>query len=110
MAGERGRNIMRKVRATYILFAVLALVCACGVFSGCGRRIGGPRFWYDDRNRTRLDDYYLPDDPSAPAEYGVERRADPSGGDLSEDDLDNYHTDVDREEEDRKADASLLNF
>ncbi len=89
--------------------AALALIAACFLLSGCGS-IGGPRFWWDDRSQTRLDDYQLPADPAAPADYGTEKRAMASGEDISEDDLRNYRTDVDREEENRKADASLLDF
>ncbi len=97
---------MKTMRCT----GILALICASVFLSGCGRSIGGPRFWYDDRNQARLDDYELPDDPGAPAEYGTERRAMASGEDISEDDLDNYRTDLDKEEEDRKAGASLMDF
>ena len=100
---------MDKMRRTF-LFALLALMGACFVLSGCGRQLGGPRFWWDDRNQAKLEDYELPDDPGAPADYGTERKAMASGEDISEDDLRDYHTDVDREEEKRKADASLLNF
>lgn len=100
---------MGRMRGLMIV-SLLALMCACFVVSGCGRSIGGPRFWWDDRNQSRLDDYELPDDPAAPADFGMERKAAASGADLSEDDLRDYHTDIDREEEKRKADASLLNF
>ncbi len=99
---------MNRLRGIFI-FAILAIFGACAL-SGCGRAIGGPRFWWDDRNQTRLEDYELPDDPAAPADFGTERRAMASGEDLSEDDLRDYHTDIDREEENRKADASLFDF
>lgn len=99
----------KSLRSMHIVF--VAAIALAGVFlSGCGRPVGGPRFWYDDRSQSRLDDYSLPDDPGAPAEDGMERRAMASGEDISEEDLDNYHTDLDKREEDRKADASLLDF
>ncbi len=97
------------LRRIYV-FAAFAAVGAAFCAAGCGGPIDGPRFWYDDRNQTRLDGYALPRDPGAPAEYGRERRAMASGEDLSEDDLDNYRTNLDREEEQRKAGASLVDF
>jgi hypothetical protein len=93
----------------YIFAALLAVTVILGA-AGCGGPIDGPRFWYDDRNQTRLEGYELPRSPDAPAEYGIERRAMASGEDLSEDDLDNYRTDLGREEEERKAGASLVDF
>ncbi len=98
---------MKRFRSLPFAAAALAGLC---FLSGCGRTLGGPRFWWDDRSQTRLDSYQLPSNPSAPADYGTERRAMASGEDLSEDDLRNYRTDVDREEENRKAEASLLDF
>lgn len=93
-----------------LFLIVLAVVAVTVTLSGCGRTIGGPRFWWDDRNQARLDDYDLPDDPGAPADYGTERRAMASGEDLSEDDLRDYHTNLDQEEEKRKSESSLLDF
>ena len=96
------------MRRLALLFGLAALVLVMNV--GC-RKVGGPRFWWDDRNQSRLDDsYQLPDDPGAPSDFGIERHAMPSGEDLSEDDLRDYRTDLDREEEKRKSESSLLDF
>ena len=92
------------------LFFILYLAVLTLTFSGCGKSIGGPRFWWDDRNQQRLDDYRLPPDPAAPSDYGTERGSLPSGEDLSEDDLRDYHTNIDQEEEKRKSESSLLDF
>lgn len=88
------------------------LIVAALALAGCGRKMGGPRIWWDDRNQRPLPDYYeLPRDPGAPADYGLEeRRALPSGEDLSEDDLRDYRTNLDQEEEKRKSGASLVDF
>lgn len=95
---------MRKI----CLLLLLALVAASGV--GC-RKIQGPRFWWDDRNQQRLpEEYHLPADPAAPADTGIERRAEASGEDLSEDNLRDYRTNLDQEEERRKSESSLLDF
>ena len=85
--------MMRKI-------AVLLGFAACfGLFlSGCGK-IGGPRFWWDDRTQERLDGYSLPDDPSEPDAAGEEKFADPSGGDLTDQNLDDYHTNFGAEEQ-----------
>ncbi len=91
------------------LVCVLCLSASAALFSGCGT-IDGPRFWWDDRNQTRLDEYDLPEEPGAPADYGTERGSMASGEDLSEDDLRDYHTNLDQEEEKRKSEASLLDF
>ena len=94
-----------RISLALIVFSALVAV------SGCSRSIGGPRFWWDDRNQERLgDSYQLPDDPGAPSDYGIERQAMPSGEDLSEDDLRDYRTNLDQEEEKRKSEASLLDF
>ena len=97
---------MRKILYV-IVFAAAALLA-----KGCGK-IDGPRFWWDDRNQERLPEYYsLPADPAAPADYvGYEpEQADASGEDLSEDNLRDYHTNLDQEEEKRKSESSLLDF
>lgn len=95
---------MRKLLLTLCLAALAVSAAGCG-------SVGGPRFWYDDRNQQRIDDYDLPMDPAAPADYGTEGRvATPSGDDLSEDDLRDYRTNIDQEEEKRKSEASLLDF
>lgn len=91
-----------------LLCAGCLFLCAAA-FSGCGA-IGGPRFWWDDRNQSRLDEYELPEDPGADAEYGVDRRTVASGEDLSEEDLRDYNTDFDKKEEERKSEESLLDF
>lgn len=92
----------------FCLLMILMLALAVG--AGC-RKIDGPRFWWDDRNQERLpDDYRLPDDPAAPADSGLERRASPSGEDLSDDNLRDYRSNLDQEEEKRKSEASLLDF
>lgn len=101
---------MEKLMRT--LFLTIALV-SLGIFlNGCGKP-GGPRFWWDDRNQERLSDAYrLPEDPTASADYigYEEERALASGEDLSEDDLRNYHTNLDQEEEKRKSESSLFDF
>lgn len=91
---------------------LLATTCvALAMLCGCGRKIQGPRIWWDDRNQQALDGYELPNDPAASADYGMEsRRAMASGEDLSENDLRDYRTDLDREEERRKSESSLVNF
>ncbi|MDR1612605.1 MAG: hypothetical protein LBT97_07445 [Planctomycetota bacterium] len=90
---------------------LLAAVAALAPIAGCGRRIDGPRFWWDDRQQERLPDgYSLPADPAAPDELAEERPTDASGEDLSEDDLLDYRTNPDHEEEKRKEDSSLLDF
>ena len=92
------------MREFMILLSASALLA---VASGCGR-VDGPRFWWDDRGQTRVDEYVLPDDPGAPPEFGLERRA--SGEGVTDDNLREYRTNLDREEEKRKSEASLLNF
>ena len=95
------------MRKSLLLPLILAGIA---FFPGCGK-IGGPRFWWDDRNQTRLPDgYQLPDEPGAPPEAGISRQADPSGQDLSEDNLRDYRTNPDYEEERQKSEASLLDF
>ena len=93
------------------LFLVLAMtLCAALFVSGCGK-IKGPRFWWDDRNQERLsENYELPADPGAVIEADDERRSSPTGEDLTEDNLRDYRTNLDQEEEKRKADSSLLDF
>ena len=93
-----------------LFLIVLAFLAVTVSLSGCGRTIGGPRFWWDDRNQVRLDDYELPYDPGAADDYGTERRAMASGEDLSEDDLRDFHTNLDQEEEKKKSESSLLDF
>lgn len=95
---------MRKSSALLLLVLFVGLICA-----GCGK-VGGPRFWWDDRNQERLDGYELPPDPAAPSEEGIEERSSPSGDDLSEDNLRDYRTNLDQEEEKRKSESSLLDF
>lgn len=91
-------------------FLVIMLAIACVVMAGCGK-VKGPRFWWDDRSQERLsDDYALPGDPGAAAEAGYERGSTPSGEDLSENDLRDYRTNLDQEEEKRKSESSLLDF
>jgi hypothetical protein len=85
---------------------LLALASLAAV-SGCGR-IDGPRFWWDDRNQARLDEYQLPSDPGAPPESGLGRR--PSGDGITDDSLRDYRTNLDQEEEKRKSESSLLDF
>ena len=94
-------------------FSYVAALAAVALFlaQGCSRSIGGPRFWWDDRNQERLaDSYNLPDDPAASDDHGMERMSVPSGEDLSEDDLRDYRTNLDQQEEKRKSEASLLDF
>ncbi len=91
--------------------SILAILAATLLFSGCGRRIDGPRFWWDDRNQARLsDDYRLPDDPGAPSEEGIDRKAEASGEDLTPDNLRDYRDNLDQKEEKRKSESSLLDF
>lgn len=80
--------------------------------AGCGGKVSGPRFWWDDRTQTRLpDDFQLPVDPGAPATLPeAERTVVASGEDLTDDNLKDYHTDLDLEEERRKSEASLFDF
>ena len=95
------------MRKTLLLLPALAGLM---LFPGCGK-ITGPRFWWDDQNQARLPEgYQLPDDPGAPPETGAGRRADPSGRDLSDDNLRDYRANLDQAEERHKSDASLLNF
>ena len=98
------------MRTLLLLFGLVA--AASAVFlAGCGTSIGGPRFWWDDRNQVRLsEEYHLPDDPAAPADYGAEYASSASGEDLSEDNLRDYRANLDQEEEKRKSEASLLDF
>ena len=95
---------MRKT-ATAILAAFLAAI----MLSGCGK-VKGPRVWWDDRNQERLPDYALPADPAAPSDEGGDFVSSPSGDDLSEDNLRDYRTNLDQEEEKRKSESSLLDF
>lgn len=99
-----------------LLFLVALALSAIFTIAGCGK-IDGPRFWWDDRNQTRLpDSYQLPADPGAPAEVpagpmaGSGQPSSPVGSDLSEDNLRDYRTNLDTEEEKRKSDASLVDF
>ena len=40
----------------------MALAALCLVFSGCRRKLDGPRIWWDDQARERLPgDYQLPE-------------------------------------------------
>ncbi len=95
---------MRKCILIFLLAATAGFMTA-----GCGK-VDGPRFWWDDRNQERLEEYALPSDPGAPIDAGIERKATASGEDLSEDNLRDYRTNLDQEEEKRKSDASLLDF
>lgn len=98
---------MFKKHLAVLLVAVVLLMA----IAGCGRRIDGPRFWWDDRQQERLaDGYELPADPTAPDELREERTTDASGEDLSEDDLLDYRTDLGQQEEKRKSDSSLVDF
>ncbi len=91
--------------------AILALLAAALLCSGCSRTIGGPRFWWDDRNQERLgEEYQLPADPGAPSEEGGDKKSLPSGEDLSGDNLRDYRDNLDQKEERRKGDSSLLDF
>ncbi len=99
-----------RITSLKILFALglLALTQGCG-------KIDGPRFWWDDRNQNRLSENYdLPPDPAAPNDYGLgpefEAPAEPTGDDLSDDNLRDYRTNLDQEEEKRKSDSSIVNF
>lgn len=94
------------------MLLLFSLVAAALLAKGCGS-VGGPTFWWDDRNQERLSDgYQLPPDPGAPVDYaGYE--SDPamaSGEDISEDNLRDFHTDLDLEEEKRKSESSLVDF
>lgn len=86
--------MMRKI------ILLLGFTLCFGLFlPGCGK-IKGPRFWWDDRTQERLpEDYALPEDPSAPDELGDSKPADPSGEDLTDQNLDDYRTDFDAEEQ-----------
>lgn len=95
------------------ILVAIAIAATALVLTGCSRSIGGPRFWWDDRNQERLPDYYqLPADPGAPADYSgyEDEPADPAGEDLSEDNLRNYRTNLDLEEEKRKSESSIVDF
>lgn len=97
--------IMRKLLLTAVLVSVTALALA-----GCGK-VGGPRFWWDDRNQARMpEDYTLPEDASAASGSATERPVSPTGQDLTDENLRDYRTDLDLEEERRKSEASLFNF
>lgn len=88
--------------------AILAILLAATMLSGCGK-VKGPRFWWDDRTQERLPDYALPPDPGDPSDEG-DFVSSPSGDDLTEDNLRDYRTNLDQEEEKRKSEASLLDF
>ena len=93
-----------------LLVAFLLLIIAAVMLSGCGR-IKGPRFWWDDRSQERLpEEYALPADPAAPAETSDDFQSSPSGEDLTDENLRDYRTDLDLEEEKRKSEASLFDF
>lgn len=105
---DRNSGALRYVRPLLLLVALL--VCIPAMLVGCGK-ISGPRFWWDDRNQARVaEGYQLPIDPAADADYGVTRPTDVSGGDLTEDNLRDYRTNLDQEEEKRKSEASLVDF
>lgn len=97
---------MRKLLLAAVLVSMTAVALA-----GCGK-VKGPRFWWDDRNQTRMpEDYALPDDVAAAGGGGAtERPASPTGQDLTDDNLRDYRTDMDLEEERRKSEASLFDF
>lgn len=98
------------MRTTLLLIVILL---AAPSLTGCGS-VGGPRFWWDDRNQERLpDSYQLPYNPGAPADYAGGYESEPaeaSGEDISDDNLRDYHTNLDLEEERRKSESSLLDF
>lgn len=49
------------MRTTRYLLTALAILGTCLLLSGCGKAIGGPRFYWDDQQRERLaDNYTLP--------------------------------------------------
>lgn len=96
-----------------IVVLLMLVVLSAATLAGCGREVGGPRFWWDDKSKERLpEDYTLPEDPAAPAEIETDsdRRALPSGEDLSDEDLSDYRTDLDKAEEMRKSNSSLVDF
>ncbi|MDR0362426.1 MAG: hypothetical protein LBJ46_07070 [Planctomycetota bacterium] len=98
---------MFKKHLLVLFVAAIALAAA----AGCGRRIDGPRFWWNDRAQDRLpEDYALPSDPAAPDELAEERATSASGDDLSEDDLRDYRTNLDQQEEKRKSESSIVDF
>ncbi|MCC8180445.1 MAG: hypothetical protein LIP23_06000 [Planctomycetes bacterium] len=98
---------MRKLAIALALILGLGLIVGA---AGCGK-VGGPRFWWDDRSQTRLpDEYSLPDDPAAPSDPQQDRPAAASGEDLSDENLRDYRTDLDLEEERRKSESSLFDF
>ena len=44
------------------LFCAMGFLLVCAVLSGCGRKLNGPRAWWDDQTRERLsDNYRLPE-------------------------------------------------
>lgn len=93
--------------STLLLFLTTA---ALFFFSGCSRTIDGPRFWWDDRNQERLaEDYTL---PASPGDEDAKKaiRSAPGGEDLSDDNLRDYRTNIDQKEEQRKKEASLVDF
>lgn len=93
-----------------ILLLILLSICVPAMMMGCGK-ISGPRFWWDDRNQARVaDGYQLPIEPGAPSDYGIDRPTDIAGGDLTEENLRDYRTNLDQEEEKRKSESSLVNF
>jgi hypothetical protein len=96
-----------------IVVLLMLVVLSAATLAGCGREVGGPRFWWDDKGKERLpEDYTLPEDPAAPAEIESDgdRRALPSGEDLTDENLSDYRTDLDKVEEQRKSNASLVDF
>lgn len=99
--------MMRKVMPGLALLVLLILSLG---LSGCGK-IGGPRFWWDDKTQTRLPtDYELPEDPSAPVNTEQERKTVASGEDLTDENLHEFRTDLDLKEEKRQSEEALFGF
>ncbi len=85
---------MRKIGILLML-----VVLSAATMAGCGREVGGPRFWWDDKNKERLpEEYTLPEDPAAPADVDIEgdRLSLPSGEDLTHENLSDYRNDLDK--------------
>ena len=56
------------------LFCGVALLLVCAALSGCGRKLAGPRVWWDDQSREKLSDgYQLPENRAQGTERDPEQ-------------------------------------
>jgi hypothetical protein len=90
-------------------FLFLALAVFLPLVAGCGK-IAGPRFWWDDRGQERLEEYSLPENPGAPSDFGDDRRSAASGEDITDNDIRDYRTNLDIQEEKRQVEDKGIGF